>query len=1372
MSKFTRRIVFTITACVLCFGIAIGTLIAVLAQNSLLFNTDVSVNYVSEINANVTARYWLKEDEKITVISDQRIEEGTKTNPDKIDVKLSESQDYVVFEYIFTNNMTNLDAYAHLSYEDTGKTDENIQVYVTTHSSELSVTDEIDKGYQVAYVKNMPYSNVEFKAGETVYVYVKVKIQKLSVDAEFTGKFTWTFSLAAVEYTPDNLPEGVAALTAGTTTLAANTNYMMFEDLEVSAPIDASAFNGTIEGNGHTITVVDAAAAVSYAETTDKKSAFGGCGGNIQNLNVVGGSMILKIPEGAIVNITNCTVAGELVETNYDAAIEDEAEANVEVYAIGGFVRFNQGALTISASTNNANINGKKCVGGFVGAAFGQYATVEIVDSINNGNIMGTLSFAGGFVGKLSDALAVTEYRLGKLTNNGEIKCNSSGGGIIGGNTSGILTINNCTNTKLITSDFTETEGTSGMNVGGIIGLGRGTRVVITNVSNSGKIVAKQGAAAGIIGSSRSSVAEISNATNTGDVDGLLQVAGIVGMINIVDTNTYISDSINKGTITATSSSSAGIVGLTSGHVSISSSYNEGEVVGRNRSAGFVGSVGSSASAHIENSENRAAVGGAHYVAGFVGYMDSSVTNGNALSLLNVTNTAAITGTHDDLGGIVGYAKAPNISINTANNSGAVTGAEARKYVAGIIARAIGDTISITNSDNSGTLSKSWYHVAGIISVCDSVLTMDDCHNTGEIAAARYVGGIAAELKKAATLNNVSNDKTYLGGNSVYTYRGGIVASCADITITGATNTGSIRGYQYIGGIIGASTGAVNISNARNEAIIQSDMGFVGGIVGYMNCDGVSASMQLDYDVVNAGNIKLNGNTAASETVYGVGGVVGVIENLKTELRICASNTYSISGISYDVGGLVGRASGGEGADLYIQGGNEAAVSGYSNIGGFVGYVDFHSIGDCFLNATSNTGKITATATYAGGLIGYSEAYVDLGSGAGVENTGAVTAANYAGGLIGYVATGVVTGSGLNTGTITASQNYAGGCYGYVDFAANGQLNSQDTNGGKVLAKNYAGGIIGYANSSTVTMRGTNSGNVTANTDYAGGLIGYATSVLDIDNSKNSGVVTGFNYIGGLVGYAGATGVITKSHNTGRLSHAMSTPTGYNTIVQGAGGIVGYIAESCGDFDIDKCYNTGAIQSKHYGLGGIVGITYARYLDIIYSVNFGDITGAAEMGGIVGQNCKGRIILSGGMSAATITQSGGDAKAIGGIIGNRASGCSIYGDDQRITYSLNAYNITVSANTYACTYSGWGMNYTNSRVNGYSYVFSVNEGATVNSQVITGNTEFADTAAITTHFATPPTWLVHSSGGIFASRAKFIEVLQSSNSPLKAYVTA
>ena len=196
-----------------------------------------------------------------------------------------------------------------------------------------------------------------------------------------------------------------------------------------------------------------------------------------------------------------------------------------------------------------------------------------------------------------------------------------------------------------------------------------------------------------------------------------------------------------------------------------------------------------------------------------------------------------------------------------------------------------------------------------------------------------YVG-TSGQIKNLGMENVDVND---VNGN----YVGGLVGINQG-TITNCYCTGSVRGDQDVGGLVGINQDDGTITNCYSTGGATGE-DYVGGLVGYnykegtiTNCYSTGGATGEDYvgglvgwnfplgmitDCYSTGSVTGNG--------YYVGGLVGVNDGTITN---CYS-TGSVTGTGEYVGGLVGENSGTI-TNCYSTG----SVPGSSYIGGLVGY--------------------------------------------------------------------------------------------------------------------------------------------------------------------------------------------------------------------------------------------------------------------------------------------------------------------------------------------------------------------------------------------------------------------------------------------------
>lgn len=138
-------------------------------------------------------------------------------------------------------------------------------------------------------------------------------------------------------------------------------------------------------------------------------------------------------------------------------------------------------------------------------------------------------------------------------------------------------------------------------------------------------------------------------------------------------------------------------------------------------------------------------------------------------------------------------------------------------------------------------------------------------------------------------------------------------------------------------------------------------------------------------------------------------------------------------------------------------------------------------------------------------------------------NLGTISTSQQTAGLFGCVNNATIKNVHV-TGTISGSATYAGGIVGYTDFTNETVIENciNDVN----VSGTYAGGIVGHVASRCTIKNCINNGQING-TEYSGGLVGGKnagadtnTITISITNSINNGAVEGQVYYGGIVGNA------------------------------------------------------------------------------------------------------------------------------------------------------------------------------------------------------------------------------------------------------------
>ena len=698
-----------------------------------------------------------------------------------------------------------------------------------------------------------------------------------------------------------------------------------------------------------------------------------------------------------------------------------------------------------------------------------------------------------------------------------------------------------------VTSELTIS--TSSSYVGGLIGFCQ--NATITDCTNKGSVrgVNNVGGLVGWIGDESTSGhgATISNCTNNGNVNATGDfVGGIVGW----NRDTIYTNVVNSGNINATGAQVGGITSRVLGG-RISNAQNSGTINGGNYVGGIAGNM---SWAYINDVSNSGAVSGNNYVGGLLGYGESNHAS-NLLIYGTLTNTASVSGAQY-VGGIAGYLEnkltaminidwTATVNIATTTLLGA-DGVRGTSYMGGAIGYlganiTISGSISVSGCDidneNGGNylVGGAIGYNAGIVSADLTVDARVISRSTGTVnsISGAFTGGVvgynagtlSGALKKASgdVISVSFND--YVGGIVGYN-SGAIIGKMTHTSTNAMYENSTVYGATKVGGLVGYTSSALNISNAQNTGKIVGSVS-VGGLVGYADAK----------CTINAST-----NTGSVSGTNNVGGLVGYAKGIDLS---GVSNSATINGYT-NVGGLVGNIEGGA---AITTSGNSGAVNGYKHLGGFVGYAK--SSGSVLsIEGTStapliNGGKVTSTipsgsssANNDGGVAGF-VGYLDGDSNLTIShcvNNGEIHGLQFNGiaGILGYVKHGAnliyinncknaaLVEGGINTGGI-------GGRLSTNSSAVNSMVISHCYNSGEILTQDYStgstensgttGGICGYFNATSTTAASRtavisycyNVGNVKivkstsgqafaqndSNKGFIGGIVGNAKSNAD-----------------------------------------------------------------------------------------------------------------------------------------------------------------------------------------------------------------------------------------------------------------------------------
>ena len=690
--------------------------------------------------------------------------------------------------------------------------------------------------------------------------------------------------------------------------------------------------------------------------------------------------------DGIDYNIFGLTIKNGGKNTGLFGYTNNATISNVTL--VGGSIKGsnNVGAIVGSANNttltnvvNSAAVSGNSNVGGIVGSADG--TTVE--NAINTGTIEGNSKSetnVGGLIGEMKDSNTADNYKSQIIGNSYNLGAVTGDGANVGGLVGYAVNSTIGDGTNLV---YNRLDVTGAYNVGGIVGNMEGTTV--QNAENSGNVTAKKNITeeyhyhAGQKNDDNTISAIVKNETVN-----VANVGGIAGKADNTDTKeSIIKDVTNTGNVS-------------------SSKQNGNDYYDAGNVGGIVGSAVDTNISNATNKENE--VRGAHNVGGVAGYFGNS---SDAKDAPDYTITKGI----NDGGDIMATGARNGTEFVTEKIRPGDVGAEVTIIgnMGGIVGYLDGDNVHVTSSGNRGTV-----HSLDITG--DTVSQASQASNTG---------GVVGKIDRSDTLA-LKDDE------------GNIIFNVADSAVSNSYNTGDVRGYMGVGGVVGMmyngevagsyNLGSVNTTRRAQDADENNFPSVnMGGVVG--DTTEQTNAKALIYDVYNKGQI--------------------------------GDETYQF--YARHVGGVVGRLSGTV-EKAYNTG---AIYNGYNVVGGIAGWFYKGTINNSF-----NTGNITVvnneegtstTGSQVGGIVGGAGVYsgedskisnaYNLGTIRSFKGKGSKD--NSIGGIVG----GVVTHGGDNKNLIIENVYTTGNLY------AGNQDGSSTTDGlGSIYGDAGAGNHLQISN--------------------------------------------------------------------------------------------------------------------------------------------------------------------------------------------------------------------------------------------------------------------------------------------------------------------
>lgn len=688
------------------------------------------------------------------------------------------------------------------------------------------------------------------------------------------------------------------------------------------------------------------------------------------------------------------------------------------------------------------------------------------------------------------------------------------------------------------------------------------------------------------------------------------------------------------------------------------------------RSIGVGGVVGTMDAANLmletdpnkNNMTNKAAVIGSAFTGGVVGNLYNSNSSSAAVTLTGLQNEGTVSVGANYLGsaegensrvlgqffgGIAGYCKNVTLRGSTSTTRRDMTETQLKTAVKGGYA-------------NDGALT-------------------DDSPLKGD-----FVGGLVG-FASGCKLDNCTTQKGYVLGRC---FVGGMAGgfSGSQLKITGGSNSSTVLGNRYVGGVVSVNGSQSTVSGVTNSGLVAGlgkNAAYVGGIAGLNDAEWGSTNAANTAATIQNCVSSMASDTATNSSRSALLQALSTYKN--------ANNQETTTRADY-VGGLVGR----NGKNAVLTWDNEAntvqigaVICGNDYVGGLVGCNDATAkITNTSTSLLTVSGEIVGGKA-VGGMIGLNLAPALPAADIKVTE---ISGALCVGGVIG--ANMPVAAAGGDAFTIKETAT-SGGTVGRFTTTAKA---------GRIKADGLAGGIIGYncllasAPNDLTTILPT----VARDT----GLVTVNTLPRSDKEMNLNGVANQFNlevnaYVGGIVGYndaetrltirnatngsdsnAASVGSLKMRGETGTLGGGVSLQDynnsfNYNAYVSDnnargsmAGGIIGCVTQNT---KLEGCTNYGIVSHKS-AAGGIAGWNGGSIKNCSTYATLGtQQDGYAYLGGIVGIN-NGTVTDS--APAANITVRG--RYIIGGVAGLNLTNASI-------TYntSNNIIPVTVQANECA-----------------------------------------------------------------------------------------
>ena len=439
---------------------------------------------------------------------------------------------------------------------------------------------------------------------------------------------------------------------------ANNAHFILINDIDASATAGWNGgqgfepigwFNGTVNGNGYTITnlVINRPGSSDIALFTQLGSSGVVKNVALANINISGRDNTAAVAATLNGLIDNVSVTGSISGINNVGGIVGQPYTNsqirfcntevdvVGVEKVGGLIGHSNGAI-VTGCHASGSVSGTNEVGGLIGHSRGSGSSIQVSQSSSSSEVDGA-NRVGGLIGHFHSGT------MEKSHSSGLVKGNNQVGGLIGFfGDSGSQVVKSSSSTA-------EVEAT-GDQVGGFIGFMQGGTVDGCQAS--------------------------------GKAEGRDQVGGLIGYIA---TGTIDRSSFHSGSVQGRNKA-GGLIGAAEGWgLTLKNSYAISSVTGSGNQIG--GLIGIVKVGTIENCMSGGSVSGNDDIGGFIGN-----SNGPNITVRISYSTSDVTSNGDNAGGFIG-----NLDGGHYINTFARGNVTARNFLGGHVGRL-----------GSGTIDKSY----------------------------------------------------------------------------------------------------------------------------------------------------------------------------------------------------------------------------------------------------------------------------------------------------------------------------------------------------------------------------------------------------------------------------------------------------------------------------------------------------------------------------------------------------------------------------------------------------------------------------------------------------------------------------------------